>query len=108
MAHVDQSDLAYMYRRAKGFRRLSKRDRQKHIRKHRWIAWRDGAILREVLIVLHGAQCACCGRTSRLTIDHILPISKGGRTVIDNMQLLCRKHNVEKARHIMDFRPGVF
>ena len=33
---------------------------------------------------------------SKLEVDHILPWSKGGRTSIDNAQLLCKHHNTSK------------
>lgn len=45
--------------------------------------------------------CACCGEKFPtrlyLQIDHIKPISKGGLTVEDNLQVLCRKCNGEKS-----------
>ena len=28
--------------------------------------------------------------------DHITPWSKGGRTIVDNLQLLCKTHNAAK------------
>ena len=43
--------------------------------------------------------CAACGVLSteaRLHIDHIIPISVGGRDRIDNMQALCYKCNTQK------------
>lgn len=33
---------------------------------------------------------------SKLEVDHITPWSKGGRTVLDNAQLLCKHHNTSK------------
>lgn len=107
MAHVDQSSPTYMQHRAQTFSRLPRCERQRHMRKHRWIAWRDGAILREVLIALNGRKCAACGRCWGLTIDHILPISRGGRTVFENLQLLCSRCNHRKSNLIMDFREAV-
>lgn len=45
--------------------------------------------------------CACCGKefTNRrlLQIDHIKPMSKGGLTVLGNLQVLCRRCNGEKS-----------
>lgn len=44
--------------------------------------------------------CACCKRKfdSRipLQVDHIIPLNKGGKTVSDNLQILCRYCNGEK------------
>jgi 5-methylcytosine-specific restriction endonuclease McrA len=50
-----------------------------------------------------GKRCAnpCCNRRENLTIDHIVPLSKGGSDHISNLQLLCRACNLAKgARHI--------
>ncbi len=46
-----------------------------------------------------GHRCCNCGRSGRyedLEIDHIIPISKGGKSTYDNLQTLCHKCNVEK------------
>ena len=44
--------------------------------------------------------CACCGKTDRTRIffqvDHIKPMNKGGKTVPENLQILCRQCNGEK------------
>ncbi|MEQ1832670.1 MAG: HNH endonuclease, partial [Candidatus Eisenbacteria bacterium] len=34
-----------------------------------------------------------CGSQRRLEYDHIQPLAKGGRTTVDNVRLLCAKHN---------------
>lgn len=45
--------------------------------------------------------CNICGKVSHIKalfqIDHIKPMSKGGLTVIENLQLLCRKCNQVKS-----------
>ena len=44
-----------------------------------------------------GWRCRKCGRqTDNLEIDHIIPISKGGKTTMDNLQTLCARCNKEK------------
>lgn len=46
-----------------------------------------------------GHRCCKCGISDRyapLEIDHIIPISKGGKSTYDNLQTLCHKCNVEK------------
>ena len=46
-----------------------------------------------------GYRCCRCGRnekTTTLEIDHIIPISKGGKTNYGNLQTLCHRCNVEK------------
>lgn len=53
-------------------------------------------------------RCALCGATKDervLDIDHIIPRSKGGKTVYDNLQVLCSKCNRSKRNtDDMDFR----
>jgi len=45
-------------------------------------------------------KCCMCGMTSPnradFQVDHILPMSKGGKTIAENLQLLCRKCNGKK------------
>lgn len=41
-------------------------------------------------------ECAVCGTTEDLTIDHILALSKGGTNDLDNIQILCVSHNSSK------------
>lgn len=40
--------------------------------------------------------CVKCGSRRYLSIDHILPKSKGGKTTLENCQTLCRKCNSSK------------
>lgn len=41
--------------------------------------------------------CACCGKkgTDRIffQVDHIKPLNKGGKTIMENLQILCRQCN---------------
>lgn len=41
-------------------------------------------------------KCQQCGGSDDLTIDHKIPISKGGTDDLANLQFLCRKHNSQK------------
>lgn len=41
-------------------------------------------------------QCRSCGSTEHLTVDHIVPRSKGGTHHLDNLQTLCRSCNSRK------------
>ena len=40
--------------------------------------------------------CLRCGAEDGLSIDHIVPVSKGGQNTIDNLQTLCMPCNVSK------------
>lgn len=45
-------------------------------------------------------KCVQCSNTSYLEFDHIIPFSKGGASTTNNVQLLCRKCNLEKGDRI--------
>lgn len=48
-----------------------------------------------------GGRCVTCGSTENLHFDHILPFSKGGSSLTaENIQLLCLRHNLQKADKI--------
>ena len=48
-----------------------------------------------------GHRCKNCGSTNNLEIDHIIPISKGGKSSSDNLQTLCHRCNQNKGNIIM-------
>lgn len=55
----------------------------------------------------YGSRCLCCGKKADLTIDHIVPLSRGGLSTADNIQPLCQKCNNErKGDKIIDYRRG--
>lgn len=37
--------------------------------------------------------CLLCNSNKDLTIDHIIPVAKGGKTTIENLRILCRACN---------------
>ena len=48
-----------------------------------------------------GGRCALCGATDELHFDHIVPFSKGGTSLtVENVQLLCARHNLQKSDRI--------
>ena len=47
-------------------------------------------------------QCQSCGKTkldTPLTIDHIIPLARGGQNDISNLQTLCCDCNQQKKHH---------
>jgi 5-methylcytosine-specific restriction endonuclease McrA len=48
-------------------------------------------------------QCLKCGSKENLTLDHIIPKSKGGKFTRRNLQTLCFKCNLEKKTDIQVF-----
>jgi 5-methylcytosine-specific restriction protein A len=48
-------------------------------------------------------QCQSCRKTNleaELTIDHIIPLARGGQNDISNLQTLCRHCNQKKTHHL--------
>lgn len=54
-----------------------------------------------MVLMKDGAKCKLCGATpqdgARLHVDHIIPWSKGGETVYENLQILCETCNIGKS-----------
>lgn len=49
-------------------------------------------------------KCLRCGSKNDLSIDHVVPVSKGGVKAKFNLQTLCRDCNNWKGDRIIDFR----
>ena len=45
-------------------------------------------------------SCVECGSKENLHYDHILPVAKGGSTIVENLQLLCQSCNLSKGASI--------
>lgn len=43
-----------------------------------------------------GGKCAYCGSDRDLTLDHIVPRSRGGSNCVENLQVLCMKCNTTR------------
>lgn len=55
----------------------------------------------------YGNRCLRCGRAELvidLTLDHVIPYSKGGTNWISNVQPLCFSCNSSKGQNITDYR----
>jgi len=64
----------------------------------------------EMLKKQYNYTCLCCNKSEpeiKITIDHIIPISKRGSDDIENIQLLCRSCNSSKGIKILDLRREV-
>jgi 5-methylcytosine-specific restriction endonuclease McrA len=51
-------------------------------------------------------RCLCCGKRRKLTADHVIPVSKGGTSNIENIQPLCGPCNSRKGTKATDYRNG--
>jgi 5-methylcytosine-specific restriction endonuclease McrA len=52
-------------------------------------------------------SCVKCSASGPLTVDHVIPVTKQGRNVINNLQPLCRSCNSQKHTKIADYRPSL-
>lgn len=52
--------------------------------------------LRRSVYERDGFACVYCGSDERLTCDHVIPVSKGGKTVLENLATCCKSCNSKK------------
>lgn len=52
--------------------------------------------MRREMLERDGHQCRYCDSTEDLTADHIIPVSRGGPTTIENLATACRPCNSRK------------
>lgn len=52
----------------------------------------------------YGNICLCCKWPKPLTVDHVVPVSKGGTSDISNIQPLCLECNSAKRDRTIDYR----
>lgn len=65
----------------------------------RWIIYSvDG---HEVMKIMDKDSCKICSSKENLHKDHIFPVSKGGTDNKENLQILCRVHNLSKSNTIL-------
>jgi 5-methylcytosine-specific restriction endonuclease McrA len=62
----------------------------------------------QALTKKYNYTCLCCKRREpeiKLVRDHVLPLDKGGKNTIDNIQPLCVSCNCKKHTKHIDYRP---
>ena len=71
---------------------------EEFVYKHKTKRWPSERLKVQVLM-RDGNKCRLCGTTvtdKNLHFDHIKPWSKGGETILENLQVLCETHNLAK------------
>jgi 5-methylcytosine-specific restriction endonuclease McrA len=68
------------------------------IRLHRYVylPYKGVMLSRQNIFRRDGGQCQYCGHSDDLTLDHVLPKSRGGRTSWDNLITACKRCNSKK------------
>jgi 5-methylcytosine-specific restriction endonuclease McrA len=56
------------------------------------------------LLEFYGGKCLACGTAKDISIDHVVPLSKGGSNDITNLQPLCKPCNSSKGVKTTDYR----
>lgn len=67
----------------------------------RWRPDYIGRQYREWILRRDNYECVACGSEDRITPDHIIPKSHGGRSTPDNLQTLCCSCNSKKGAAIL-------
>jgi 5-methylcytosine-specific restriction endonuclease McrA len=74
--------------------------------------YRHVMLSRQNVFKRDGQKCVYCGSKNDLTIDHVLPKSRGGRTTWGNLVTACKRCNTKKgdflpeeANMILPFKP---
>ncbi|MDE2791476.1 MAG: HNH endonuclease [Paracoccaceae bacterium] len=62
---------------------------------------RTTAFTRFNLFLRDGFVCQYCGTSGRMTFDHVIPRSRGGRTTWDNVVAACAECNLKKGSRTM-------
>jgi len=60
------------------------------------VPYKKVAMTRHNIFKRDGNQCVYCGHTDNLTLDHIIPRAKGGRSTWDNLVTACQRCNSQK------------
>lgn len=100
---TDCAEPAYSNRRCRqhyyAWRWATDRDRIKD-RMHKRRAWMarnpTAALTRSELRKLAMSPCFACGSLDRLSLDHLIPVSRGGPHAFGNLVVLCRSCNSSK------------
>ena len=86
--------------KSKGHSMLTKDERRAFSEADRIRIYRDGNGLCQICLKEGKPEKECRVAWKEFQADHVLPHSKGGRTVIENAQVLCRYHNAQKGANI--------
>jgi len=64
---------------------------------------RQWSKIRERILIRDGRCCQYCGAEDATTVDHVIPISKGGTDEPDNLVAACTRCNYSKGNRMGQF-----
>jgi len=92
---ISKKRLSEIYEKAKGVTNLSTEKRITRVLSEDWAK----------LVLFVDYTCPSCHKKRKLVADHVIPRSKGGLDVIENIQPLCLRCNSKKATRETRFIP---
>ena len=60
--------------------------------------------VKEYIYNKYGKKCLKCGTEHNISLDHVIPVHKGGKDEVNNLQPLCKSCNSQKGTDIIDYR----
>jgi len=109
---LDPKKKKLLYARNKAYRKRYREKVNEYNRRRFHITKRNGGhyLLSqwEAMVNVCKGVCLSCGKVKKLTVDHVLPVSLGGKSTIDNIQPLCGSCNSRKHNKHIDYRTKFF
>ncbi|MCX2745811.1 HNH endonuclease [Mangrovivirga sp. M17] len=66
------------------------------LRKYIYLPYKNVMLSRQNIFRRDKHQCQYCGKSSDLTVDHLIPKAKGGKTTWSNLVTACKRCNTVK------------
>ena len=66
------------------------------------VPYRGVMMTRQNIFKRDGHHCVYCGTHDDLTLDHVVPKSRGGRTSWDNLVTACKRCNAKKGDYTLE------
>ncbi len=63
--------------------------------------------IRDAVFKRDGKVCKSCKAIENLSLDHVIPVTKGGENSLENMQVLCKSCNSKKSDHLEGDKNGI-
>ncbi len=72
------------------------------VNKYANVPYRKVPLTKSNIFKRDGYKCVYCGSKNNLTLDHVVPQSKGGKDSWDNLVTACKRCNAEKGDKIIE------